>query len=190
MGFAPIFYFLVMDLHALLETTLNGLGYELVDLERPGRSGLMRVFIDKPVKVGGIDIADCETVSTHLARLLEVENVDYARLEVSSPGLDRPLKKTADFERFQGERARLRLRLPLSGRRNFHGVLAGFSNGKVLLDLLPDDQNGQKPALENRLEFDLDDIEKACLAPDFGPRQNTKKPSGKPGGKVAQRRSQ
>jgi len=190
MGFAPIFYFLVMDFHALLETTLNGLGYELVDLELPGRSGLMRVFIDKPEKVGGVDIADCETISTHLARLLEVENVAYDRLEISSPGLDRPLKKAADFERFCGERVQLRLRLPLSGRRNFHGVLAGFAEGKILLSL-PSDDTGSEGLPDGTMEFDLNNVEKARLAPDFSLRQHPKKP-GRPGGKKkpAKRRSQ
>ena len=190
MGFVPIFYFLVMDLHALLETTLNGLGYELVDLELPGRSGLLRVFIDKPEKAGGVDIADCETVSMHLVRLLEVENVAYDRLEISSPGLDRPLKKAADFERFLGERVQLRLRLPLSGRRNFQGVLAGFADDKILLRLPSDDAGGEELTPERTVEFDLGDVEKARLAPDFSPRQNTKKPSGKPGGRPAKRRSQ
>ncbi|MDR2164164.1 MAG: ribosome maturation factor RimP [Zoogloeaceae bacterium] len=167
-----------MDLHALLETTLDGLGYMLVDLELPGRSGMLRVFIDKPEKAGGVDIDDCEAVSWHLTRLLEVENVDYGRLEVSSPGLDRPLRKAADFERFLGERVRLRLRRPLGGQRNFHGDLAGFAGGKVTLRLLPDETN----EMVGDVEVDLDEIEKARLAPDFG-----RKP-GKPRGKPGQRR--
>ena len=82
-----------MDVVKLVETTVNGLGYELVDFERSGR-GLLRVFIDKPE---GILVDDCQTVSNQLTRLFMVENVDYDRLEVSSPGLDRPLKKEADF---------------------------------------------------------------------------------------------
>src|SRR5688500_19308526 len=80
-----------MDLNELLESTLAGLGYELVDLERSPRGKLLRVFIDKP---DGVSVDDCVTVSNHLSRLLAVENVDYDRLEVSSPGLDRPLKKS------------------------------------------------------------------------------------------------
>ena len=86
----------MMDLPARLEPVLAGLGYELVMLERAGR-GLMRIFIDKP---GGVTIDDCVAVSNHLTHLFTVENIDYDRLEVSSPGLDRPLKKAADYARF------------------------------------------------------------------------------------------
>ena len=85
-----------MDAVKLVETTVNGLGYELVDFERSGR-GLLRVFIDKPE---GVSVDDCQLVSHQLTRLFLVENVDYDRLEVSSPGLDRPLKKEADFVAF------------------------------------------------------------------------------------------
>ncbi|OYV92911.1 MAG: ribosome maturation factor RimP, partial [Ferrovum sp. 37-45-19] len=103
-----------MDVVKLVETTVSGLGYELVDLERSGR-GLLRVLIDKPE---GISVDDCQVVSNQLTRLFMVENVDYGRLEVSSPGLDRPLKKEADFVRFAGEKVQLRLRMPLAGRKN------------------------------------------------------------------------
>jgi ribosome maturation factor RimP len=82
-----------MDLQGMLESTLTGLGYELVDFERPGKGRLFRVFIDK---AGGITVDDCAAVSHHLSRVLAVEGVDYDRLEVSSPGLDRPLKKERD----------------------------------------------------------------------------------------------
>ena len=103
-----------MDAVKLVETTVNGLGYELVDFERSGR-GLLRVFIDKPE---GIRVEDCEAVSNQLTRLFAVENVAYDRLEVSSPGLDRPLKKEADFVRFAGQKVQLKLRMPLAGRKN------------------------------------------------------------------------
>lgn len=118
-----------MDLHKLLENTLPGLGYELVDVEF-ARSGLIRLFIDKP---GGIAVEDCVLVSNHLTRLLLVENFDYDRLEVSSPGLDRPLKKETDFERFAGEQVKLKLRLPLDGKKVLTGELKGFSDGAVHL---------------------------------------------------------
>ena len=108
-----------MDVAKLVETTLAGMGYELVDLEVSGR-GLMRVFMDKP---DGITVEDCERVSNQLMRLFTVEGVDYERLEVSSPGLDRPLKKEADFVRFRGQKAQLKLRMPLAGRKNFAGIL-------------------------------------------------------------------
>lgn len=73
----------------------------------------------------GITVDDCATVSNQLQRVFEVENIDYDRLEVSSPGLDRPLKKLADFERFAGEQAQLRLSLPIGNQRNFVGVIEG-----------------------------------------------------------------
>ena len=101
-----------MDLIALIEKTVTGLGYELVDVEQSPRGRVLRVFIDKPGKEGGIDVEDCTLVSNQLSRVLAVENIDYDRLEISSPGLDRVLKKAADYERFAGSEINLRLRLP------------------------------------------------------------------------------
>jgi ribosome maturation factor RimP len=131
MGFAPIFYFSIMDLQTLIEPTLVGMGYEMVALERVGR-GLLRLYIDKPE---GINLDDCVKVSNQLTRLFMVENVDYDRLEVSSPGLDRPLVKEADFVRFVGERANIRLHAPLEGRKRFTGVLGGLTDGVLQLDV-------------------------------------------------------
>lgn len=140
-----------MDLQALLEETLAGLGYELVDLERPGRGKLLRVFIDK---AGGVNVDDCASVSHHLNRLLPVEGVVYERLEVSSPGLDRLLRKERDFVRFAGHRARVKLRVPMNGQRNFVGVLRETHAGKVQLDI-----DGKL------VSIDLDNLEKARLVP-------------------------
>jgi ribosome maturation factor RimP len=140
-----------MDLQALLEETLAGLGYELVDLETPGRGKLLRVFIDK---AGGVNVDDCAAVSRHLNRLLPVEGVAYERLEVSSPGLDRLLRKERDFVRFAGHRARVRLRVPMDGQRNFVGVLRETHAGKVQLDI-----DGKL------VSIDLDNLEKARLVP-------------------------
>ena len=145
-----------MDLNTLLEKTVNGLGYELVDLELSPKGRTIRVFIDKLGKEGGIDVDDCVTVSNQLSRLLEVENVDYDRLEISSPGLDRPVKKPADFERFAGQDIQLKLRIPLNGRRNFQGELLGLKDGKVGLRL----DSGE-------VELDLENIENARLEPSF-----------------------
>ena len=131
MGFAPIFYFSVMDLHTLIEPTLAGMGYEMVALERVGR-GLLRLYIDKPE---GINLDDCVKVSNQLTRLFMVENVDYDRLEVSSPGLDRPLVKEADFLRFAGERANIRLHAPIEGRKRFTGILKGLADGVLQLEM-------------------------------------------------------
>ncbi|MDN3577566.1 ribosome maturation factor RimP [Chitinimonas viridis] len=119
----------------LLDTTLPGLGYELVDLEI-GRDGLVRVFIDSPT---GITLDDCVKVSNHLSHLFTVENVPYERLEISSPGLDRPLKKEADFVRFAGQQVKIKLRVPLEGgRKMLQGELKGISDGKVEVLLAPD----------------------------------------------------
>ncbi len=121
-----------MALEQLLGTTITGLGYELVHAEFPGRGRLIRLFIDRP---GGITSDDCAFVSNHLSRVLTVENIDYDRLEVSSPGLDRPLKSLQDFERFAGQEAELKLRLPLNGRKKFVGILKGVQEQAVLLEM-------------------------------------------------------
>jgi ribosome maturation factor RimP len=118
------------ELPELLETTLNGLGYELVMVERAGR-GLLRVFIDKPQ---GITIDDCVSVSNHLTQLFAVENVDYDRLEVSSPGLDRPLVKPRDYARFAGALVTLKLRMPVDNRKRLMGRLLGIEADTVRLD--------------------------------------------------------
>ncbi|WP_301100922.1 ribosome maturation factor RimP [Propionivibrio sp.] len=145
-----------MDLHNLIDTTVTGLGYELVDLEQSPRGRVLRLFIDKPDKSGGIDVEDCALVSNQLSRVLAVENVDYDRLEISSPGLDRVLKKPVDFERFAGSQINLRLRLPVGGRRNFNGVLHGLQDGRVRLTI----DTGE-------VELDLGNIDKARLVPKF-----------------------
>ena len=141
-----------MDVVKLVETTVSGLGYELVDVERSGR-GLLRVFIDKPE---GISVEDCQAVSNQLTRLFMVENVDYDRLEVSSPGLDRPLKKEADFSRFAGEKVQLKLRMPMDGRKNFVGMIAGVNDGILQLNV---DGSLVTIALSN--------LDKARLVPTF-----------------------
>jgi ribosome maturation factor RimP len=141
-----------VDLEGVLERTVTGLGYELVDSERIGR-GLLRVFIDRE---GGITVDDCARVSHQLTRVFAVENVDYERLEVSSPGLDRPLRKVADFARFAGETARLKLRVPRQGKRNFTGVLQGA------------DAEGVRVEVDGVcLTFPFSDIDKARLVPKF-----------------------
>ena len=121
--------FVMMDLPSRLEPVLAGLGYELVMLERAGR-GLLRLFIDKPE---GITVEDCVTVSNHLTHLFAVENIDYDRLEVSSPGLDRPLVKPQDYVRFAGEPVTVKLRVPLNNRRRLSGQLVGLEGETVKL---------------------------------------------------------
>jgi ribosome maturation factor RimP len=159
MGLAPIFCLwdrFVSENRALgreswLRETLAGLGYELVDLES-SRGGLLRIFMDSP---RGITVEDCAKVSNHLSRALAVEGIDYERLEVSSPGLDRPLKRPEDFTRFAGQKASVKLRLPLQGRRRYEGKLSGIEEGKVILEV-----EGE------RMSFAFADIDRARLVPD------------------------
>jgi ribosome maturation factor RimP len=138
----------MQDLHTLIETSVTQLGYELVDLEISNRGKLLRVFIDKlkPQSIkDSVTIDDCSLVSNQLGNLLAVENdIDYDRLEVSSAGMDRVLKKEADFVRFTGERAQIKLRVGIKDesanatettlpRKTFLGLLQGVEDGNVLL---------------------------------------------------------
>lgn len=142
-----------MDVLKLVEQVVTGLGYELVDFETSPRGRLLRVFIDIE---RGVTVDDCATVSNQLTRVFEVENVDYDRLEVSSPGLDRPLKKLADYERFGGQDIQLRLFVPFGNQRNFAGVLEGVRDGKIVVQ-----------TDKGELELTFDEIEKAHLVPRF-----------------------
>jgi ribosome maturation factor RimP len=141
----------VLEREKWLSETLGGLGYELVDLES-SRGGLLRIFIDTP---NGITVEDCARVSNHLTRAFAVEGIDYERLEVSSPGLDRPLKRLEDYARFAGQQASLRLKLPRDGRRRFEGRVLGVEGGEVALDI-----EGE------RQSFAIGDIDRARLVPD------------------------
>lgn len=120
-----------MSLGELLERTVPALGYELVDWDMSARNRLVRVFIDKPQ---GVDVEDCARVSNHLTRLFAVENVDFERLEVSSPGLDRPVRRLADYDRFAGQEARLTLSAPVNGARRIKGILRGTEGEDVLVE--------------------------------------------------------
>ena len=141
-----------MDIQNILEKTLPGLGYELVDFELTAQ-GTLRVFIDQP---GGITVEDCATVSNHLSRVFMVEDIDYKNLEISSPGLDRPLKKAADFVRFAGEQAKIKTRLPVEGQTNFVGRIERCENDVVTLSF-----DGKTADIE------LSNIDKARLKPEF-----------------------
>ena len=141
-----------MEVQNILEKTLPGLGYELVDFELTAQ-GTLRVFIDQP---GGITVEDCATVSNHLSRVFMVEDIDYKNLEISSPGLDRPLKKAADFVRFTGEQAKIKTRLPVEGQKNFVGRIERCENDVVTLSF-----DGKTADIE------LSNIDKARLKPEF-----------------------
>src|SRR5215813_10587874 len=137
MGFGPFFVSapgeFMAAVHAVIEPVVAGMGYELVELQAANGGRMLRLFIDK---AGGINVDDCAAVSRQLSRVLAVEGIDYERLEVSSPGLDRPLRKEADFARFAGQKAELRMRTPdATGRRRFVGMLRGAEAGRVSIEL-------------------------------------------------------
>ncbi len=143
-----------MDLQQILETTLPGLGYELVDFELTAQ-GTLRVFIDTE---GGITVEDCATVSNHLSRVFMVEDVDYKNLEISSPGLDRPLKKASDFVRFAGSQIKLKTRLPVDGQKNFIGKLDSFDETTQIITMAFDGKTAQ---------IELSNVDKARIKPEF-----------------------
>jgi ribosome maturation factor RimP len=174
------------DLQALVDRTVAGLGYEVVDVERAG-GGVLRVTIDVPA---GITVDDCERVSHQLTHLFAVEGVDYVRLEVSSPGLDRPLKKANDYARFTGAEVMVQLHAPRDGRRKLHARLlgiegaAGTEHVKLALIEAPADAGtkggarrarplrvsaagaGKERAVEPQIvEVALSDIDRARLVP-------------------------
>jgi len=132
-----------VNLGELLEKTLPPMGYELVAWEMSGKGRLLRVFIDKPE---GIDVDDCAKVSNHLTRLFTVENIEYDRLEVSSPGLDRPLTKLADYARFSGEEAQVHLHELTDGVRRrsekVRGILRGISREAAVDCVLVETETG------------------------------------------------
>lgn len=159
------------DLHGLIDKTVTQLGFELVDLEISNRGKLLRVFIDKlnPIDIkDSVNIDDCVLVSHQLGNVLTVDHeVDYDRLEISSAGMDRVLKKEKDFVRFTGERAQIKLRIGVKDesthaaesalpRKTFLGVLKGVEGANVLMEF---EGNMYKLALSN--------IDKARLCPEF-----------------------
>lgn len=159
-----------------IERTVTGLHYELVDVERAAR-GLLRVTIDRipghayPVESEFVIVEDCELVTRQLQYSLEVDGVDYARLEVSSPGLDRPLKREADFARFAGEAVSVTLKMPFEGRKVFKGVL-----GKADAETEGWTLTFSAGKLEQVLGFTLDEVREARLVPvlDFKGRRSSK----------------
>jgi ribosome maturation factor RimP len=135
----------------LLEQTVPAMGFELVDWEFATHGRVVRVFIDKP---SGIDVEDCATVSNQLTRLFAVEEVDFGRLEVSSPGLDRPLTKASDYERFSGQEAKFTLREPVDKARKLKGILRGVDGDAAVVET----EDGLRT-----IRFDV--IERARLVP-------------------------
>jgi ribosome maturation factor RimP len=145
------------DLRAIIEPVVAAMGYELVWVEfhSSGRNGLLRVYIDHP---DGITVDDCSRVSHQVSGLLDVEDPipGHYTLEVSSPGLDRPLHGAAQFDRFAGHKVNIRLKLPVNGRRKFTGTLRGLREDAVVLE-----------SEEGELCLPLDDIDMARLVPEI-----------------------
>lgn len=148
-----------MNWQAAVESTVTALGYDLVDCERSPK-GLLRVYIDRVVNdpTGEyIVVEDCERVTRQLQHVLEVEAIPYERLEVSSPGLDRPLKKAADYTRFTGQEVELTLKEPFKGRKKYKGLLEALGEGWRLVF------NDGK--VEQALDFSLEEVKEARLVP-------------------------
>lgn len=152
-----------MSWQSAVETTVTGLGYEMVECEWASQ-GLLRVYIDRVPGQAydsgpgeSVTVEDCERVTRQLQLALEVEACDYKRLEVSSPGLDRPLKREADYQRFSGCEVEVQLRLPFEGRRKYRGLLRAAQAGWELVF-----QDGREDKV---LGFNLDEVREARLVP-------------------------
>jgi len=145
------------DIFAVTQQALLGFDVELVDVER-APLGVLRVVIDRP---DGVRIEDCEQVSRQLSHAFEVDNVDYKRLEVSSPGVDRPLRRLADYLRFADQRIELRLHEAVESRKVFTGILRVAGAETPALSLEYEDQAGQL----RTLPFSFDDVDRARLDP-------------------------
>ena len=190
-----------MSWQSAVERTVAGLGYDLVDAEKSA-GGLLRVLIDHlpvaPSQSAGalqafITVDDCEKVTRQLQHVLEVDGCAYERLEVSSPGLDRPLKKAADYARFAGEQIEVTLKLPFKGRKKYRGELQVQTDplgAQWRIELAAEDgaarptraqlratrgEGGEAGKAEQALDFSLDEVREARLVPvvDFKGRRLT-----------------
>ena len=142
------------DLETLIEKLVMQLGYELVDFETVNGGQILRIYIDKGDL---IDIEDCTKVSNHVNNVLSVEtDYDYERLEVSSPGLDRVIKKLNDFDRFKGQKIKIKTRFAIENRKNFKGTLSGIKGESIIIEI--DNES---------LLIDFENIDKARLDPDY-----------------------
>lgn len=152
-----------MNWQAAVEKTVTGLGYEMVDCERSA-AGLLRVYIDKLPEAAAageiISVDDCERVTRQLQYVLEVEAASYERLEVSSPGVDRPLKKAADYARFAGSDVQITLKQAFQGRKKYKGQLSAEGEGWRVV--FADDHG-----VEQALDFTLEEVKEARLVPEL-----------------------
>jgi ribosome maturation factor RimP len=176
----------IVSLQTIVETTVSGLGYDLVEIDRSA-GGLLRITIDHPWVAGAVGelvaVEDCERVTRQLQFALEVEEIEYRRLEVSSPGIDRPLRHTADFERFVGEVIDVTLKAPMgvaaqgqvnANRKKFRGTLEKADSGagwQIVWSDEPEPKPGVRvskkkaAAVMQALGFSLDELRDARLAP-------------------------
>ncbi len=143
----------VAKIEEIAQRVAESEGLEIVEVELKGggKSQMLRISIDKPA---GVTHADCELVSQQVGTILDVENLipgSYT-LEVSSPGVERKLTKARDYERFQGRKVKVTLRLPVENQRHWEGTLSAFQNGEITLDA-----NGRT------IRFPIDQVEKANL---------------------------
>jgi len=142
----------------LLEPTVTALGYELLGVEylAQGKHSRLRLYIDSP---DGIGLEDCETVSRQVSGVLDVDDIIHGQynLEVSSPGLDRPLFRAEHYARFAGQMVRLRTHQPQQGQRNFQGRIESVQDGTVYISM---DDGSQ-------LSLKVDEIDKANLVPEL-----------------------
>ncbi len=173
----------LVNLESTVGMAVSSLGLTLVEVERAA-NGLLRIYIDRPEGKGSVTVEDCSMVSHHLSHLFTVENVDYERLEVSSPGLDRVLKTAADFVRYQGQQVKVRLNTTVDARKRFNAVVQAVEGSRVLFALVDESDAaasaGQKKRgnakVKSKVEatesaelkvitVDLAQIEKARLIP-------------------------
>lgn len=211
-GLCPFFFVFYVDamaanLENLIEKSIAGMKFDCLSIERLS-DGLLRVVIDRcsdhPEAHRGVTIDDCELCSRHLQYVFSVEGVEYRRLEISSPGLDRPLRTRSDFERFIGAPVFIQMKLPVDryfGRKNFRGVLISIVDGVVTLQLdeivqyfpsrnriksrfrnkaYANNENkypmiGQEGnALKTKIELNFSEIRSACLIPQIDFRKRKK----------------
>jgi ribosome maturation factor RimP len=176
--------FFTVSLQTVVETTVGGLGYDLVEIDRSA-GGLLRITIDHPWTAGApenlVAVEDCERVTRQLQFALEVEEIEYRRLEVSSPGIDRPLRHAADFERFVGQMIDITLKAPMgeaaqgqvnAKRKKFRGMLERADAGwQIVWSDAPEPKPGVRvskkkaPQPMQALGFSLDELRDARLAP-------------------------
>ena len=141
----------------LFEPVVNGMGYELIEIEyQPNpKYGVLRLFIDKE---SGIQVEDCSAVSRQISAVIDVEDPVSGKfnLEISSPGMDRPLRRAEDFQQFSGEVVKIKTSMAFEGQRNFKGILKGLEEDLVIVEC--DDKEVRLP---------ITAIDKARLVPDF-----------------------